>query len=166
MSNGRSEKVIPPAPNLTGEDVGFVRYDPETGMVISHGMMNRSHIRKEQEAGVHIIEHNNHEISFKTHRVDHKSKRILEDKTGHTDQQQSERDLAFAQWTIQDELRSTDKYFLSDALDNLSQSEQTNWRVYRQALRAAYQSQDVGRMTKVLEQRPKPHPKPKLVWSS
>lgn len=54
-------------------------------------------------------------------------------------------------------LSRSDRYFLTDALDNITQDEQEAWRTYRITLRAASKRHTVEQMLEVIPANPKGH---------
>lgn len=120
------------APDLSGHDVTFARYDPTTGKITSTGVMHREHILTEYAQGVSIIEVES-PMGHLTHKVDVATKKpvILSTPLPGTPICPS------MDVVIQFELMRTDHYFTGDALDNITAQEQQDWRIYRKALRVA-----------------------------
>lgn len=134
------KKIIPNRPNLEGDDVSFVRFDPKTGVVTGTGHMRRDHIRAEQEAGGSIIETKWQGLEIGKHVIDHATGNVIsggaaEEKLNPENQRQ--RLLT----EIRSRLIATDKYFTIDALDNIDQATQDKFRAYRKKLR------DVAKLT-------------------
>lgn len=107
-------KIIPPIPNLAGDDVRFVRKDAD-GSPINWGHMHKENILRMQASGDNI------EIVGE----DWRPPVVQQDLTPHV------------KFTIAQTLDLTDKYFTSDSMDNIDQSMQAKWRLYRKALRDA-----------------------------
>jgi hypothetical protein len=58
---------------------------------------------------------------------------------------------------IRSVLSMSDRYFTTDALDNITQAEQDSWRSYRITLRAAAKRDAVSEMLEVIPANPKGH---------
>lgn len=112
--NEKVNKIIPPTPNLAGDDVRFARYDKD-GKPISWGHMHRADIERLLADGDNIRIVND----------DWQPPIIQPDLSMH------------AQFTIAQTLQQTDKYFTADASDNIDSATQAKWRQYRRALRDA-----------------------------
>lgn len=131
--NGESEKVIPPAPNLAGDNVRFARY--VDGKVATWGHMHRDHVERFRSEG--------HDI------------RIVDESWEPPAPQLPDQSL-LVQVEIARTLEQTDKYFTSDAMDNIDQSTQVKWRQYRKALRDAAKNGTVsGTLTIIPSADPK-----------
>jgi hypothetical protein len=104
---------FPENPNLAGEDVNFVRY--KDGKPVSWGHMHREEIERFKADGddIHIV---SSYWAPPAPEVDH---------------------LAAARFLIAHVLAQSDKYFTSDATDNIDVKTQDKWRKYRRALRDA-----------------------------
>jgi hypothetical protein len=127
------EKIVPPRPNLEGHDVKWVRRDA-SGKVINWGHMHRDDIARHQAAG----------------------DRIEEAPDDLQPPAAAEPDLALQmQYTIAGELAKADRYFLTDALDNITADEQAQWRAYRKALRDANKLTDPAAILAHVPKTPK-----------
>jgi hypothetical protein len=148
-------KAKPAPPNLDGDDVGFARFDPATGEIGSHGVMHRRHIKDEAEAGGHIIEHAENGLTLDCHRVDLKKRCIVDHKPKRdlAKEKQGAKDAALT--AIAALLLQSDKYFVSDATDNITPAEQAQWRDYRQKLRAAARLDDPAAIVAAVPKTPK-----------
>jgi hypothetical protein len=107
------EKIVPLTPNLAGDNVRFARY--VDGKVATWGHMHKDHIERFRSEGhdIRIVDESWEPPQFQV------------DKTPHM------------QMEIARTLEQTDKYFTSDAMDNVDESTQAKWRLYRQTLRVA-----------------------------
>jgi hypothetical protein len=107
------EKIVPLTPNLAGDNVRFARY--VDGKVATWGHMHKDHIERFRSEGhdIRIVDESWEPPQFQV------------DKTPHM------------QMEIARTLEQTDKYFTSDAMDNVDESTQAKWRLYRQTLRDA-----------------------------
>lgn len=108
-----SEKIVPLTPNLAGDNLRFARY--VDGKVATWGHMHKDHIERFRNEG--------HDIRIVDESWEPPPPQV--DKTPHM------------QMEIARTLEQTDKYFTSDAMDNVDESTQAKWRLYRQALRDA-----------------------------
>jgi hypothetical protein len=125
-------KIIPPVPNLTGDDVKWVRKDA-AGNPMNWGHMHKADFDKAVAAGDKI------ELQ-----AENFSPPVFE------------ADIALqAQYTITGALIATDRYFTTDALDNVSAAEQAQWRAYRQKLRDAAKLTDPAAMVSAIPVPPK-----------
>lgn len=107
--------ITPPSPNLDGHDVKFVRRAAD-GSPLNWGHMHRDHFEDRKAKGDNIEEVADDFVPPPPSAPD---------------------DALHAQFLIAGALEQTDKYFMSDALDNITPAEQAQWRAYRQKLRAA-----------------------------
>jgi hypothetical protein len=98
------------APNLAGDDVPFVRKDA-SGNVTSWGVMNRQHIADEAGQGVLIEET---ETLYVPPPSDLTSVQLVR--------------------TASLEMTSSDRYFLTDALNYIDAAKQKEWEEYRKEL--------------------------------
>jgi hypothetical protein len=110
-----TEKFIPPTPNLVGDNVRCVIYNP-SGDPGSWGHMHKDTIKKLQEDGIDI--------------------RIVDESWVPPAPTPPSSELLL-QVQISSVLSTTDKYFTADALDNIDAPMQVKWREYRKALRNA-----------------------------
>jgi hypothetical protein len=146
-----SPKIVPKAPNLVGDDAMFARYDPATGELLNVGHMHREHIEAETKAGAAIVEHDDHTARIDTHKLDLTTRKLVP----YTKPRdiQAERDLALV--AISQLLIGSDKYFTSDATDNITPQEQAQWRNWRKALRAAAKLDDPDALIAAVPKTPK-----------
>jgi hypothetical protein len=109
-----NDKIIPLTPNLAGDNVRFARY--VDGKAVTWGHMHRDHIERFRSEG--------HDI------------RIVDEDWEPPPPKKPEQRLVM-QMEIARTLEQTDKYFTSDAMDNIDTGMQGQWRQYRKALRDA-----------------------------
>jgi hypothetical protein len=132
--------------NRGGDDVPFVRFD-EAGRILSHGHMHRTHVEAEIEAGGSIAIHDHKNPSTKKHRFDRATGKIVDKAPA------AKIDLQKLLAGIDRDLCRSHEYFLTDALDHISQAEQDAWRAYRKALRAARELSEAAAMLAALPKR-------------
>lgn len=106
--------VIPPTPNLGGDDVRFVRRGPD-GSPLNWGHMHRDHFD---------------ELVAKGEKIEEVAEDFVPPAPVHDESLR-------ARFLIAGALERSDRYFTADALDNIAPAEQEKWRAYRKALRAA-----------------------------
>jgi hypothetical protein len=109
-----SEKFIPPTPNLAGDNVRFVVYTD--GKPASWGHMHKSNIQEIADKGTDI--------------------RIVDESWQPPPPKLPDPKLLL-QAEVFRALEQTDKYFTTDATDNIDGPTQAQWRQYRKALRDA-----------------------------
>jgi hypothetical protein len=109
-----SEKIVPITPNLAGDNVRFARY--VDGKVTTWGHMHKDHIERFRNEG--------HDI------------RIVDESWEPPPPKKPEKSLLL-RVEIARILDQTDKYFTSDAMENIDAQTQGDWRQYRKALRDA-----------------------------
>jgi hypothetical protein len=131
--NEIEEKIIPTKPNLEGDDVRFLRYDPETHIVVGYGHMHRDHIKREQEEGGFIIETKILNPIIGETRINPNTGDIIN--SFQKTKSKFIEPIEPVQSEIRQRLENSDKYFTTDALENIDEKTQANYREYRKALR-------------------------------
>lgn len=122
-----SEKIVPLTPNLAGDNVRFARY--VDGKVATWGHMHRDHIERFRNEG--------HDI------------RIV-DESWEPPAPSLPNQSLLMRMEIARILEQTDKYFTSDAMENIDTQTQGDWRQYRRALRNAAKESTVSDMVAAL----------------
>jgi hypothetical protein len=108
------EKIVPLTPNLAGDNVRFARY--VDGKVATWGHMHKDYIERFRSEG--------HDI------------RIVDESWEPPPPVTPAKNLLL-RVELSRILEQTDKYFTSDAMDNVDELTQKKWQLYRQALRVA-----------------------------
>jgi hypothetical protein len=138
VADAKDGKFVPKRPNLAGDDVAFVRFDAKTGVVTGTGHMHRDHIKAEKDAGGSIVETHWQGLEIGKHVIDPDSGAVVGGVEPVTDPGD---DWAHMLSEIRRRLTATDKFFTTDALDNIDQATQNRYREYRKKLR------DVAKLT-------------------
>jgi hypothetical protein len=156
--------VVPPS--TRGDDLNFVRYDPakpcpcgaaDAAQILTFGHMHRDQIEAEQRdpaaAAIIVV---SDRASLDRHHLNVRTGDI-EDCTAPRIVPVPAPDLsALLEAAIAAELARTDRYFVADALENISPAEQAQWLEYRKELRAGNAALKQGReVSAVLADLPK-----------
>jgi hypothetical protein len=135
-----------PPPSRRGDDLHFVRYDPASACpcgaansahVLTFGHMHREQIEAEQNdpmaAAIMVV---SDRASLDRHHLNLRSGELEECAEPRIALPPAADHRALLQAAIAAELKDTDRYFVSDALENISPNEQAQWREYRKRLRS------------------------------